>query len=996
MKELSVSRSRKKSASKLKLVCSFNGAFHVRPSSNKLRYIGGETRIISVDRTISFAKLRSKIFDICPSNRPLSIKYQLPFNLNSGPDDDTPLVMITSDDDVRCMVEEYDKLELYGNRARLWIFVCTECDDNKSIGNNNNNNGFVKGNGECCSSGGWFVDDSLGKKLSKQQLLTKQSSETQKYEHPLIDLGLEPEPNISTIKIDPFRVNMSNGIGNLRPRPLNPRDGNVTNVVGTNASMERLMGRSRQGLCNGGGNTTGTLSSLPLKEVYKCGMVSTCNGLDVKQNFGNLGNMSISNINRENIMPWATSCGSINKYLGPQFCSKQRVGTGSACPVKSSCVGDRVWGACQNGICGHGFGVNDSGCQHIYPYSMRNHSNNLVEVGNHRGFRLDGKIPVGKCCLRIEPKSNISKQGHAMGSYNPNSLTPWPGFTEYASSGGGIMMGACSSKGSSSFDVQISGEKFREQSGLTILEYRNSDVEEAHLAYHDTCNGVVDQSFMSAHPLKSPSTLVRVMSAQEDLLTSSNFDKCEFQYHTLGMPMNCESNCDIENEKFVVDPQENANVGLPDDMDCRNVTVFGCSVKNGTKNLQSGVASSMDLLYNLSLSSSQEIESPQNSSLAGNAVSGLLLKPQSEPLDLIDEGQLMAGPTDIESKGVKSKFSFQNATTGRIDGHKEEVQQDALSGLSLEEKVDKKKSLKCSKVTGGDSCKLRACCTTGELQTIKTSDLEYIKELGSGTFGTVFYGKWKGSDVAIKKMKPSCFTEGSLEEDRLVADFWKEAHMLGQLHHPNVVAFYGIVTDGPVTTLATVTEYMLNGSLKQVLRRKDRTIDRRKRLIIAMDAAFGMEYLHEKNIVHFDLKSHNFLVNMRDPQRPLCKIGDLGLSKIKQRTLISGGVRGTIPWMAPELLNSKNNLVTEKIDVYSFGIVMWELLTGEEPYADLPSEEIIAGIIKGSLRPEIPSWCDPIWRSLMERCWSSDPNSRPAFSKIAKELRAMAAAMNIK
>eukprot|EP00268_Persea_americana_P042145 TRINITY_DN42145_c0_g2_i1.p1 TRINITY_DN42145_c0_g2~~TRINITY_DN42145_c0_g2_i1.p1 ORF type:complete len:191 (+),score=41.14 TRINITY_DN42145_c0_g2_i1:453-1025(+) len=190
---------------------------------------------------------------------------------------------------------------------------------------------------------------------------------------------------------------------------------------------------------------------------------------------------------------------------------------------------------------------------------------------------------------------------------------------------------------------------------------------------------------------------------------------------------------------------------------------------------------------------------------------------------------------------------------------------------------------------------------------------------------------------------------------------------------------------------------MVNGSLKQVLQKKDRTIDRRKRLILAMDAAFGMEYLHEKNVVHFDLKSHNFLVNMRDPHRPICKIGDLGLSKVKQKTLVSGGVRGTLPWMAPELLTvGKSNMVTEKVDVYSFGIVMWELLTGEEPYAGMRSEEIIAGILRGDLRPEIPNWCDPLWRSLMERCWSSDPNLRPSFSEIAKELRAMSAAMNIK
>uniref|UniRef100_A0A0R0FKH3 Protein kinase domain-containing protein n=1 Tax=Glycine max TaxID=3847 RepID=A0A0R0FKH3_SOYBN len=273
------------------------------------------------------------------------------------------------------------------------------------------------------------------------------------------------------------------------------------------------------------------------------------------------------------------------------------------------------------------------------------------------------------------------------------------------------------------------------------------------------------------------------------------------------------------------------------------------------------------------------------------------------------------------------------------------------------------------------------------LQTIKNDDLEEIRELGSGTYGAVYHGKWKGSDVAIKRIKASCFAGRPSERARLIADFWKEALMLSSLHHPNVVSFYGIVRDGPDGSLATVTEFMINGSLKQFLHKKDRTIDRRKRLIIAMDAAFGMEYLHGKNIVHFDLKCENLLVNMRDPQRPICKIGDLGLSKVKQHTLVSGGVRGTLPWMAPELLSGKSNMVSEKIDVYSFGIVMWELLTGNEPYADMHCASIIGGIVNNTLRPQIPTWCDPEWKSLMESCWASDPVERPSFSEISKKLR---------
>lgn len=280
------------------------------------------------------------------------------------------------------------------------------------------------------------------------------------------------------------------------------------------------------------------------------------------------------------------------------------------------------------------------------------------------------------------------------------------------------------------------------------------------------------------------------------------------------------------------------------------------------------------------------------------------------------------------------------------------------------------------------------------LQIIKNDDLEELRELGSGTFGTVYHGKWRGTDVAIKRIKKSCFTGRSSEQERLAHEFWREAEILSKLHHPNVVAFYGVVKDGPGGTLATLTEFMVNGSLRHVLQRKDKSPDLRKRLIIAMDAAFGMEYLHSKNIVHFDLKCDNLLVNLRDPSRPICKVGDFGLSKIKRNTLVSGGVRGTLPWMAPELLNGSSSKVSEKVDVFSFGIVMWEILTGEEPYANMHYGAIIGGIVNNTLRPPVPANCDPEWKRLMEQCWSPDPAQRPAFTEIAGRLRSMSAAAN--
>ncbi|KAL7592271.1 hypothetical protein Lser_V15G33911 [Lactuca serriola] len=276
------------------------------------------------------------------------------------------------------------------------------------------------------------------------------------------------------------------------------------------------------------------------------------------------------------------------------------------------------------------------------------------------------------------------------------------------------------------------------------------------------------------------------------------------------------------------------------------------------------------------------------------------------------------------------------------------------------------------------------------LQMIRNEDVEELKEVGSGTFGTVYHGKWRGTDVAIKRINKSrCRSIISTREIEL----WREAEILSKLHHPNVVAFYGIVQDdGPGGTLATVTEFMVDGSLRRVLLGKDRHLDHRKKLIIAMDAAFGMEYLHSKNIVHFDLKCDNLLVNMKDPSRPICKVGDFGLSKMKRNTLVSGGVRGTLPWMAPELLNGSSNKVSEKVDVFSFGIVLWEILTGEEPYANMHYGAIIGGIVSNTLRTRIPRDCDGEWRRLMEHCWAPNPMLRPSFTEITTHLRLISAA----
>ncbi|KAF5725815.1 hypothetical protein HS088_TW23G00544 [Tripterygium wilfordii] len=1052
---------------KVKIVCSFNGAFYRSPPPfDRLRYVAGEARIISVDRNISLERLRSTISDLCPNTGSFSLKCRLllagdvrGLDAETNADEGTPLVSIASEEDVRCMIDEYDKLVAYGKHARLWVFVCSECkecdyDNNDAI----DDHGIVKGNtdvvygkylskdlvevfeGKNCMNGVAGVgvrhgdDDSFRKTVSKQKYLANRTErihgtcddktdmdftscrDDRKYDHPLMDLAPKAQVPVSQETRDlmlgynlantqlPDRENYGNLFlyqGSQLQYPLNPRDGNL--CVDTNPSVQFSARESGQVLSNGAGMNMGNSTQLvgeieSMKQSFYSGLGSMLHGFDAKRH---IEPRPMRYMHRENIMPWTANQDSMNThtYMAPVSYSRHRIGSDHL--VKSSYNGDRLLGSSPNGI-----------RKRFYPYSFRNHRSNLTGIVNHRNLRLDGRLPTGKFYGRLKPNSDISKQGQPIRSHHPSSLKLL--FPDKILEGMPSMIDSDLHKTNVSFPVQDIQEGGPwKQGGSAVLQYSNVNPHKYSFGYHGVRADGDGISLLSSNVTENALSCPRGTGTQQSFLTGMNYDITEIPHRAInenckGIHINNEQEKILEMQHRVVAVSSNnpvhsngtaleCNIKKLDAGESLNLLI---KIKTDSHNCQGRIATSVDLLHNLSLSSSKEEEHPVPSSHASSDVSDALPKPQSKPLDTMDEGNFSTDPQDDGSSGVVTNSSpLEAAKVPSKQIPEENVQQEAPPDLSNDNKADINRSHQFSKVTGRLSRELTAFIrhlATQELQTIKNSDLEYLKELGSGTYGTVYYGKWKGSDVAIKKIRPSYFTNGLSEEDRLVTDFWREAHMLGQLHHPNIVALYGVVTDGPVKTLATVTEYMVNGSLNQVLRKKDRTIDRRKRLIIARDAAFGMEYLHEKNIVHFDLKSHNFLVNMRDPQRPVCKIGDLGLSKIKQRTLVSGGVRGTIPWMAPELLNSKNNKVTEKVDVYSFGIVMWELLTGEEPYANFRSEEIIAGIIKGTLRPEIPCWCDPAWRSLMERCWSLDPNSRPPFSEISKELRAMAAAMNIK
>jgi serine/threonine protein kinase len=139
----------------------------------------------------------------------------------------------------------------------------------------------------------------------------------------------------------------------------------------------------------------------------------------------------------------------------------------------------------------------------------------------------------------------------------------------------------------------------------------------------------------------------------------------------------------------------------------------------------------------------------------------------------------------------------------------------------------------------------------------------------------------------------------------------------------------------------------------------------------------------------YKLKDIVYKTGGRNRQIMVQQVADFGLSKMKQATLVSGGMRGTLPWMAPELLTMSGTKVSEKIDVYSFGIVMWEILTGEDPYDGMHYGGVIGGILSNTLRPLVPTSCNLEWRKLMEQCWSTEPERRPSFAEVATRLRSM-------
>ncbi|WVZ19986.1 hypothetical protein V8G54_007308 [Vigna mungo] len=255
---------------------------------------------------------------------------------------------------------------------------------------------------------------------------------------------------------------------------------------------------------------------------------------------------------------------------------------------------------------------------------------------------------------------------------------------------------------------------------------------------------------------------------------------------------------------------------------------------------------------------------------------------------------------------------------------------------------------------------------------IDAGRLRYEKKIASGPLSDLYKGTFCNQDVAIKVLKHENLNENIQRE------FAQEVYILSKIQHKNVVKFVGACTKPP--NLYLVTEYMPGGSMFDFLHKQKTALALPSLLKVAIDVSEGMKYLHQNNIIHRDLKAANLLID----ENGVVKVADFGVARVHNQSGIMTAETGTYRWMAPEVIEHRP--YDHKADVFSFAIVLWELLTGKLPYEHLSPLQAAVGVIQKGLRPKIPSHTHSKLVELLHWCWHHDSSLRPNFSEILEFL----------
>mmetsp|Transcript_126588 Transcript_126588/g.405227 ORF Transcript_126588/g.405227 Transcript_126588/m.405227 type:complete len:1035 (+) Transcript_126588:101-3205(+) len=267
-------------------------------------------------------------------------------------------------------------------------------------------------------------------------------------------------------------------------------------------------------------------------------------------------------------------------------------------------------------------------------------------------------------------------------------------------------------------------------------------------------------------------------------------------------------------------------------------------------------------------------------------------------------------------------------------------------------------------------------------------DFQRSDRAGRGGFGEVFRGTWSGQLVAIKEVRDTS------PSDMEVCQFILEISLLSGLSHPNIVRFWRGCVDlrSGSRTLLLVTEWMDRGVLSELLHEmQEPVLTAAQSLALAVAIARGMEYLHEVGILHLDLKSPNVLLSSSF----LVKVCDFGLAKVREQVGVHTTLRGVSPvWAPPEMFDESAGGISEKADVYSFGIILFELFTRQVPFSELSQMQLTRAKSKGQL-PKFPPGLDADIADVIRLFLPHRPGARPTARGAIAQLRQLAKQRNI-
>ena len=268
-----------------------------------------------------------------------------------------------------------------------------------------------------------------------------------------------------------------------------------------------------------------------------------------------------------------------------------------------------------------------------------------------------------------------------------------------------------------------------------------------------------------------------------------------------------------------------------------------------------------------------------------------------------------------------------------------------------------------------------------ELDKERFSDIKFIGRGGSAHVYSAF-DKETGKKIAIK-----CIFLNPTNK-RAIIEFERETKIMAEVAHPTIVGLINYIRPSKTTrgNAFIFTELMPNGSLESVLQKAregnaPKEWNNTTKMKILYGIAVGMNHIHNKGVIHRDLKPGNVLIDEFFNPR----ITDFGLSKITQISQTQSTFSGTIKWMAPEILN-ENSYYSFPVDVYAYAIIIYEVISGIVPFGVNKSQFNIMSDVVNNIRPTVPDNFPASYKKLMEECWNQDPNLRPTFSKIVQEL----------